>query len=36
MRVTKVLWLLQLHLGDPEHHPLVENTLINNKKIPIW
>jgi hypothetical protein len=36
MSVTKVLWLLYLHLEALERRPLVENTLIHNKNIPIW
>jgi hypothetical protein len=36
MRATKVLWLLHLHLEALERRPLVENTLIDNKNIPIW
>jgi hypothetical protein len=35
MRETKVLWLLHLHLEDPGYYSLVENTLFNDKNIPI-
>jgi len=38
MRATKVLWLLHLHLEDPEHHSPAENsirTFLYSKKCEI-